>query len=218
LTWSALAPPWQSCIEEAWAAYREGSVPVGAAIVDAQGRIAATGRNRRADNHGRGAEIHGHALAHAELNALLRASAEHPDLYGFSLYSTVEPCPLCTGALAMTHVSRVEFAARDLFAGSLGLLEASAFLRSRQIEVAGPFDSRLEEVMLALNVDFWLRNPSPSARKLIELWRVAFPAAVELGEAAHGEGTLQSAAREGLPAAVMLELLESWPGSRRSIV
>jgi tRNA(Arg) A34 adenosine deaminase TadA len=217
LTWSALAAPWQSCVAEAWAAYREGSAPIGAVIVDAQGQIVATGRNRRSDEGSHEPELRGPALAHADLNALLLASADHPDLRGFSLYTTLEPCPLCTGALAMAHVSRVEFAARDLFAGSLGLLEANAFLRSRQIEVAGPYDSRLEEVMLALNVDFWLRQPSPSARKLIELWRVAFPAAVELGERTYADGSLQAASREGLPASEMLALLDTASVGRRSV-
>ncbi len=117
----------------------------------------------------------------------------------------------------MAHVAQVQFAARDLWAGSLGLLEASAFLRSRQIEVVGPSDSRLEEVMLALNVDFWLRQPSPAARKLVELWRVAFPAAVELGERAYANGTLQIAAREALPAREMLASLDSTTVSRRSV-
>ena len=114
-------------------------------------------------------------------------------------------------------MKRVAYAARDLWAGSLGLLDASAFLRSRQIDVVGPFDSRLEEVMLALNVDFWLRQPSPSARKLVELWRVAFPAAVEMGEQAFAEGSLQAAAREALPAREMLTLLDTSVISRRSV-
>ncbi|HLG10624.1 MAG TPA: nucleoside deaminase [Dehalococcoidia bacterium] len=217
LTWKALAAPWQSSIEEAWASYREGSVPIGAAVVDTQGAIVATGRNRRDEEAGGDAASHGQPLAHAELNALLEASTGKRSLRGFSLYTTMEPCPLCTGALAMAHVGQVQFAARDLWAGSLGLLEASAFLRSRQIEVVGPFDSQLEEVMLALNVDFWLRQPSASASKLIELWRVAFPAAVELGESMYREGALKAAARESLPASEMLTLLETAASSRRSI-
>lgn len=207
LSWSALATPWQCCIEEAWSSYREGSVPIGAVLVDSMGRVVSRGRNRRADGSNREGDLRGHPLAHAELNALLHADASHLDLRSCSLYSSMEPCPLCTGALAMAHVGRVEFAARDLFAGSMGLLDANAFLRSRQIDVAGPSDPRLEEVMLALNVDFWLRQPSPATHRLIELWRVAFPAAVELGERVYDSATLETAAREGLPANEVLALL-----------
>jgi tRNA(Arg) A34 adenosine deaminase TadA len=214
LNWETLAAPWQASIEEAWASYREGSVPIGAVIVDADGRTVATGRNRLAS--GGSSPAHGHNLAHAELNALFEAGAQSADLRGCCLYTTMEPCPLCTGALAMAHVKGVAYAARDLWAGSLGLLDASAFLRSRQIDVVGPFDGRLEEVMLALNVDFWLRQPSPSASKLVDLWRVAFPAAVEMGQQAFAEGSLQTAAREGLPAGEMLNLLEVG-GTRRSV-
>jgi tRNA(Arg) A34 adenosine deaminase TadA len=213
LTWETLAAPWQASVEEAWASYREGSVPIGAVVVDAEGRTVATGRDRRDESDD--APAHGHTLAHAELNALLQAGTA-VDLRECCLYTTMEPCPLCTGALAMAHVKRVAYAARDLWAGSLGLLDASAFLRSRQIDVLGPFDSRLEEAMLALNVDFWLRQPSPSARKLVELWRVAFPVAVEMGERAFTDGSLQAAAREGLPAGEMLILLDA-AASRRSV-
>jgi tRNA(Arg) A34 adenosine deaminase TadA len=209
LEWKALAAPWQACIEEAWTSYREGSVPIGAAILDAEGRLAATGRNHRAGGGFEGSEPHGQRLAHAELTALFQATAAHTDLRGFSLYSTMEPCPLCTGALAMARVGVVHFAARDLFAGSLGLLDASAFLRSRQVRVEGPFDARLEELMLALNADFWLRQTTASARRLIELWRVAFPSAVELGELLHSTAVLEAAAREALPARDVLALMES---------
>jgi tRNA(Arg) A34 adenosine deaminase TadA len=215
LAWETLAAPWQESVEEAWASYREGSVPIGAVVVDAEGRTVATGRNRRFDVSS--APARGHTLAHAELNALLQAGTA-VDLRECCLYTTMEPCPLCTGALAMAHVKRVAYAARDLWAGSLGLLDASAFLRSRQIDVMGPVDSRLEEVMLALNVDFWLRQPSPSARKLVDLWRVAFPVAVEMGEHAFADGSLQAAAREGLPARETLTLLdEAAAASRKSI-
>jgi tRNA(Arg) A34 adenosine deaminase TadA len=113
LEWKALAAPWQACIEEAWTSYREGSVPIGAAILDAEGRLAATGRNHRAGGGFEGSEPHGQRLAHAELTALFQATAAHTDLRGFSLYSTMEPCPLCTGALAMARVGVVHFAARD---------------------------------------------------------------------------------------------------------
>jgi tRNA(adenine34) deaminase len=217
LTWKALSAPWQSCVEEAWDAYREGSAPVGAVVVDSDGSVVAKGRNRRSTDDGVDTQAHGNPLAHAELNALLAASADCSDLRGCSLYTTLEPCPLCTGALAMAHVGLVAFAARDLWAGSLDLLEASAFLRSRQIRVLGPSDSRLEEVMLAMNVDFWLRQTTPAARQLVELWRVAFPAAVELGERLHAIGTLEAAAREAWPAQEMLALLDSTTASRRSV-
>ena len=217
LTWKALSEPWQSCIEEAWASYREGSMPIGAVVVDSDGSIIAKGRNRRSPNEDADAESRGNALAHAELNALLAASAEHDDLRGYSLYTTMEPCPLCTGALAMAQIGLVAFAARDLWAGSVDLLEASAFLRSRQIRVVGPADSRLEEAMLAMNVDFWLRQTAPVARQPVELWRVAFPAAVELGERLHNSGALEAAAREAWPAREMLPLFESNGAARRFV-
>jgi len=46
LLWEALTVPWRACLEEAWAAYRAGSLPIGAAIADPAGSVIARGRNR----------------------------------------------------------------------------------------------------------------------------------------------------------------------------
>ena len=69
--WESLAAPWQCCLEEAWAAYGAGSIPIGAAITDQQGRILARGRNRIFEETAPGKLLCGHRLAHAEMNALI---------------------------------------------------------------------------------------------------------------------------------------------------
>ena len=46
MMWQSLSQPWRACLEEAWTAYRAGSVPIGAAITDGAGRVVARGRNR----------------------------------------------------------------------------------------------------------------------------------------------------------------------------
>ena len=196
LNWTDLSAPWRSCISEAWASYCAGSVPIGAVVIDAAGSVVATGRNQRKGT-GDGGPLEGHLLAHAEMNALLAACDEHGDLRGCTLLTTVEPCPLCTGAAAMSHIGRIEFAARDLWAGGTDLLQATAYMRSKQVEVVGPIDSHLEEMMLAWNVDYWLRQPPTAARqRLIGLWRVAFPHAVEAGELLYERDTLAVPAAE----------------------
>jgi len=92
--WERLARPWQCCLEEAWLAYCSGSTPIGAAIADATGYIIARGRNRIYDAVGEGTHLHGHDLAHAEVNALVTLDYADLDRQTCALYTTTEPCPL----------------------------------------------------------------------------------------------------------------------------
>src|SRR3712207_6636407 len=106
--WEALSEPWRASIDQAWESYCAGSLPIGAVVTDAQGRILATGRSRREEDSGPPGAIFGHKLAHAEINALLALDLGRYDPRMCVLYTTTEPCPLCAGALRMSNVGRSE--------------------------------------------------------------------------------------------------------------
>ena len=91
----------------------EGEVPVGAVVVY-QGQVIGQGRNRR--------EIRKNALAHAELEAIDEACRTRGGwrLFDCDLYVTLEPCPMCTGAIINARIDRVFFGAYDPKAGSCG--------------------------------------------------------------------------------------------------
>ncbi len=91
----------------------EGEVPVGAVVVRGS-RIIATGRNRR--------EFGKNALAHAELEAINNACKVLGGwrLWECDLFVTLEPCPMCAGAIINARIKRVVFGARDPKAGSCG--------------------------------------------------------------------------------------------------
>lgn len=91
----------------------DGEVPVGAVIVR-DGKVIGTGRNRREKTH--------NALAHAEIEAINAACAEKGDwrLDDCELYVTLEPCPMCSGAIVNSRIKTVVFGAYDTKAGSLG--------------------------------------------------------------------------------------------------
>lgn len=93
----------------------EGEVPVGAVIVK-DGKIIATGRNRR--------EVAKNALAHAELEAIHNACSVLGGwrLSGCTLYVTLEPCPMCAGAIINARLDRVVYGTADPKAGSCGSL------------------------------------------------------------------------------------------------
>lgn len=91
----------------------EGEVPVGAVIVKGD-QIVGRGRNRR--------ELGKNALAHAEIEAIDEACKTLGGwrLFGCDLYVTLEPCPMCAGAIINARLDRVFFGARDPKAGSCG--------------------------------------------------------------------------------------------------
>ena len=91
-----------------------GEVPVGCVIADASGQIVGRGRNRREET--------GDATAHAELEAIREACREIGDwrLEGCSIFVTLEPCPMCAGAIINARIPRVVFGAREENSGSCG--------------------------------------------------------------------------------------------------
>ena len=98
---------------EADHALAHGDVPVGCVVVDEGGVELARDHNRR--------EELGDPLAHAEALALRSAARRrgHWRLDGATVYVTLEPCPMCAGALVNARVSRVVFGALDPKAGAL---------------------------------------------------------------------------------------------------
>lgn len=90
-----------------------GEVPVGAVVVK-DGAIVGQGYNRR--------ETDGSAIAHAEILAIEEACRAVGSwrLCGCTLYVTLEPCPMCTGAIVNARVDRVVFGVKDAAAGCCG--------------------------------------------------------------------------------------------------
>ncbi|MBQ7935285.1 MAG: tRNA adenosine(34) deaminase TadA [Clostridia bacterium] len=90
-----------------------GEVPVGAVVVQ-NGKIIARGYNRR--------EMHQNGLSHAELTAMQRACKKLKSwrLVDCTLYVTLEPCPMCAGAIINTRIPRVVIGATDPKGGAMG--------------------------------------------------------------------------------------------------
>ena len=99
--------------EMAKQAYDDGEVPVGAVIVK-ENEIVAKGRNRR--------EKAKNALLHAEIEAIDNACKALGGwrLWNCDLYVTLEPCPMCAGAIINAHIPKVYFGAYDFKNGSCG--------------------------------------------------------------------------------------------------
>lgn len=103
----------QEAINLAIESKNDGEVPVGAVVVK-NGEIIGTGKNRR--------EYGKNALYHAELEAIDNACKKLKGwrLWQCELYVTLEPCPMCAGAIINSRIKRVYFGAYDNKAGSFG--------------------------------------------------------------------------------------------------
>jgi tRNA(adenine34) deaminase len=199
MIWDDLAPPWRCCLEEAWTAYRAGSLPIGAAITDASGRIIARGRNRIFEPAAPDGLLAGHRLAHAEMNALLALDHAGIDRRAGILYTTTEPCPLCIGAARIYGLRDVRYASRDAAAGSIDLLAANAFMRRGAVAVTHPPSAALEAVIIAMHVERNLERWGGDGTWVQGAWERDSPAGVALGQALYDSGELRAWAGDGLP-------------------
>lgn len=96
-------------------AYADDEVPVGAVITQ-NGKIISTGRNRR--------EKSKNALLHAEIDAINNACKKLGGwrLWNCEIYVTLEPCPMCAGAIINAHIPKVFFGAYDFKNGACGTI------------------------------------------------------------------------------------------------
>ncbi len=103
----------EEALHEARAAGSAGEVPVGCVITDGDGNIIGRGQNRR--------ERDCSALGHAELEAIAEACAKEGwRLDRCSIFVTLEPCPMCAGAIINARIPLVVFGAKDPSFGSCG--------------------------------------------------------------------------------------------------
>lgn len=166
--WTELGDIWQACFAEAAEAYlHHASNPIGAVVVDGEGKIISRGRNDWSNR-----------LRHAETDALWNLPRDTNRVES-EIYSSLEPCPMCTGAIRMTQLRAVHFAAVDPSAGSTDFLSANEFMQRFPCEVYKPADRTLEFVLVTLILELRTRMGQKRWR---ELWFKYQPEATELGE------------------------------------
>lgn len=101
-------------LELAREAASQGEVPVGCVIADAGGQVIGRGRNRRIERSD--------ATAHAEMEAIRQACAALGDwrLTDCTMYVTLEPCPMCAGAIINSRIPVLVYGAKEPLSGSCG--------------------------------------------------------------------------------------------------
>ena len=126
----------QAAIDEARAGYDEGGIPIGSVIVY-QGRIIGRGHNRRVQK--------GSPILHGEMDAFENAGRQPAAVYReCTLYATLSPCSMCSGAIVLYGIPRVVIGENRSFMGD------EVLLRSRGVELTVLDDPDCVELMARL--------------------------------------------------------------------
>ena len=192
--------PWQKSLVQAIEAIRAGSYGVGAVIVDGSDDIVSVGRNRIFEEESANGEICGSCIAHAEINAIA-SLPKGVDRTELTLYTSLEPCPMCVGAIGMCGIKTVRYAARDPFVGCADLLDKPELLRREGIRAYGPETEALVNLSVALNFCGFLRKREPGEEHYLNhIFEPTAPHGVTLAMAIRSPRiwTLSSMARESL--------------------
>ncbi|THX90238.1 cytosine deaminase [Aureobasidium pullulans] len=124
----------QAALGEARKGAAEGGVPIGACLVGADGKILGRGHNLRMQN--------GSPTIHAEIGALENAGRLPATAYqGATMYTTLSPCDMCTGACILYKVKRVVLGENKTFVGG------EDYLKQRGIEVVNVNSAECEDLM-----------------------------------------------------------------------
>ena len=139
-------PYMKRAIELAREAEAKGDIPVGAVVVDMDGKIVSEAHNER--------ELASDPTAHAEVLAIRRASEklEQWRLDSCTLVVTLEPCVMCAGALSLSRIDRVVYAAKDPKAGAMGSIyqvHDDARLNHRVELISGVLEEECRDMLVS---------------------------------------------------------------------
>lgn len=125
-----LPPPMLLAMDLAWQSFRAGSLGIGA-VVTLGDAIVSTGRNRLMESDAGDDVLAGTSVAHAEMNALAKLRWREHRGTELHLWTTLEPCLQCLGAIRLSEVTHVHVLAPDpIFRGIEGVRHLSPFLTS----------------------------------------------------------------------------------------
>jgi len=138
---------WQVCADLCFQSISNGSMAIAAVVVDERGSIVTRGRNQLYDSLDPSGGVSNNIVAHAEINAIAAVPADRRWDKSLVLYTTVEPCPMCMGAVSMSPIRNVVIGSHDRYAGATRWADKQPFMRRKHIRIE--FCSGSWEVLFA---------------------------------------------------------------------
>jgi tRNA(adenine34) deaminase len=152
----------ERAVELAWESFRAGSLAVGA-VATRHGETVATGRNRLAEQDPGDDVLAGTSLAHAEMNVLAKLPWGTPS-NGLELWTTLQPCIQCLGAIRLSSVPKVHVLAPDpLFRGVEGIRHLNEFIGRKWPDI------------VELQVDEWSAFSLLLHTHVVTFWGMSLP-------------------------------------------
>ena len=202
--WDDIARQWQIVFDEAWKAFCHGSTPIGAALYDRNGELVLSDRNRSREKDTINREI-----SHAEANALRRLDTAKYNSRELTMYTSMEPCPMCMGMILMGHIKEVHYAAKDLYCGMVHLTDTEPYYRIKKVNCS--YDGGEKEYFqLTVQSYYELRHLEKGASdKVIRQFNETNAAAVNMAKKLYLDKTLDRLAEEGTPCGEVYDMIVS---------
>jgi tRNA(adenine34) deaminase len=190
MNYNDLSQEWQTCFALSVEAFRHGSLPIGCLIKDATGKIISKERARMVYGDKRS-----NMTQHAEMVALSKIPVPALE-QRLTLWTTVEPCPMCFGAVNVARISELHYGTRDPWAGSVDLLDGNWYMKRKHIEVHQA-PTGFERIMAAFVVYAMMLKPKGQGlcdldNEFAERWKLVIP---DIRKVIHGLSDLRRSFR-----------------------
>ena len=126
---------WEICFDLCLESINSGSLGISALIVNEEQTVIAKGRNQLFDDDDSCNTIKNTVVSHAEINALANLPAEYRDNRNLTIFTTVEPCLMCLGALSMSCIRNIVIGSRDDYSGATRLINKDWYLTKKDFTI-----------------------------------------------------------------------------------
>ena len=192
--WQDIEKPWQVAFELGWEALKNGSIPIGAVVTDENMNIISTGRNRLYEKSVKNPQI-----AHAETEGLINLDVSvYPKLREYTLFTCMEPCPMCMGTIVMSNIRDLRIAARDGYCGSTHFSKYDPFVGSKNINISFELGV-LETIQLTLQAYFEINRQNGETNNVSSIIERENPVAFGMAKSFYNNGYLKNAIEKELP-------------------
>ena len=201
--WNNLEITWKAAFELGWESLKCGSIPIGAVIIDETGDIISQGRNRIYESFAKNPKI-----AHAEMEAIQNLDvSKYPKLKEYTLFTCMEPCPMCMGTIVMSNIRKLYIAAKDSYCGAVHFCKDDPYIASKNTQIIFEKDI-LETTQLTLQAYFELKKANGEMNHIVSIFEKDSPVAVRIAKSFYVDNYIETAINEEMPFSVVFNQIE----------